>query len=175
LTKGFVVLIIGNSKSNHLGAQGAFKGAGLNTGVQGSVTPRPNTVCSACGSTHTESGKLYRKVKHRRPPKSLLTPTAKTRPIGRRSRRSQGRGAPHTEHGLGVHSHSGHDEKRPTVKFASRRCAALRCTLAFTRYCDYQSRVVHSIQDESSEGSRILPNNRTIVLHQAGQCRWAGE
>ena len=25
MTKGFVVLIIGNSKSNHLGAQGTFK------------------------------------------------------------------------------------------------------------------------------------------------------
>jgi len=37
-------------------------------------------LCSACGSTHTESGKLYRKVKHRSPPKSFLTPTAKARP-----------------------------------------------------------------------------------------------
>jgi len=60
------------------------------------------TLCSACGSTHTESGKLYRKVKHRSPQKSFLTPTAKARPVRRRSRRSQGRGAPHTEHGLEV-------------------------------------------------------------------------
>jgi len=57
-------------------------------------------LCSACGSTHTESGKLYHKVKHRSPPKSFLTPTAKARPVRRRSRRSQERGAPHTEHGL---------------------------------------------------------------------------
>ena len=63
---------------------------------------RWSSLCSACGSTHTESGRLYRKVKHRSPPKSYLTPTAKARPIRRRSRRSQGRGAPHTEHGLGV-------------------------------------------------------------------------
>jgi len=60
------------------------------------------SLCSVCGSTHTESGKLYRKVKHRSPPKSFLTPTAKARPVRRRSRRSQGRGAPQTEHGLGV-------------------------------------------------------------------------
>ena len=59
-------------------------------------------VCSADGSTHTESNKLYRKVKHRSPPKSFLTPTAKARPVRRRSRRLQGRRAPHTEHGLGV-------------------------------------------------------------------------
>ena len=45
---------------------------------------------------------LYRKVKHRSPPKSFLTPTAKSRPVRRRSRRLQGRQAPHTEHGLGV-------------------------------------------------------------------------
>ena len=48
--------------------------------------------------------------------------------IRQRSRRRQRRGVPHTEHGLGVlratalaqhisHSHSGIDEKRPTVKF----------------------------------------------------------
>jgi len=83
-------------------------------------------LCSAGGSTHTESNKLYRKVKHRSPPKSILTPTAKSRPVRRRSRRLQGRRAPHTEHGLGVllalaqhisHSHSGIDEKRPTEKF----------------------------------------------------------
>ena len=34
-------------------------------------------ICSADGSSHTESNKLYRKVKHRSPPKSFLTPTAK--------------------------------------------------------------------------------------------------
>ena len=109
------------------------------------VSVNLRSLCSACGSTHTESGKLYCKVKHRSPPKSFLTPTAKARPVRRRSRRSQGRGAPHTEHGLGeirayratrlytlshelpaltalaqhtTHSHSGHDEKRPTVKCA---------------------------------------------------------
>jgi len=68
----------------------------------GSRNYRTFLVCSACGATHTESGKLYRKVKHRGPPKSFLTPTAKACPLRRRSRRLQGRGAPHTEHGLGV-------------------------------------------------------------------------
>jgi len=33
-------------------------------------------LCSADGSTHTESNKLYRKVKHRYRPKSFSTPTA---------------------------------------------------------------------------------------------------
>jgi len=48
----------------------------------------------------------------------------KRAPIRQRSRRRQRRGEPHTEDGLGVlllaqhisHSHSGIDEKRPTVK-----------------------------------------------------------
>ena len=39
----------------------------------------PLSLCSAFGSTHTESGKLYRKVKHRSPPKVLLTPTVEAR------------------------------------------------------------------------------------------------
>jgi len=62
------------------------------------------SICSADGSTHTESNKLYRKVNHRSRPKSLLTPTAKARPVRRRSRRLQGRRAPHTELGLGEKS-----------------------------------------------------------------------
>jgi len=61
-------------------------------------------VCSADGLTHTESNKLYRKVKHRyRPnlsPHELPALTAL---------------AQHTSH-----SHSGIDEKRPTVKFVAR-------------------------------------------------------
>jgi len=81
-------------------------------------------MCSACGSTHTESGKLYRKVKHRSPPKSLLTPTAKARPIRRRSRRSQGRGAPHTEHGLGALK--GEDSACMIAETASNITAATR-------------------------------------------------
>jgi len=66
------------------------------------IPQSPENICSADGSTHTESNKLYRKIKHRSPPKSFLTPTAKARPARRRSRRLQGRRAPHTEHGLGV-------------------------------------------------------------------------
>jgi len=46
--------------------------------------------------------------------------------------------------------------------------------LAFTRYCYYQYGMVYSIQTGVRKGSRILPNNRAIVLHQGGQCRWAG-
>jgi len=33
--------------------------------------------------------------------------------------------------------------------------------------------MVYSIQTGSRKGSRVLPNNRAIVLHQGGQCRWA--
>jgi len=47
--------------------------------------------------------------------------------------------------------------------------------LAFTRYCDYQYCVVYSIQTGGWKGSRILSNNRAMVLHQSGQCRWARE
>jgi len=46
--------------------------------------------------------------------------------------------------------------------------------LAFTRYCYYQYCMVHSIRTRVRRGSRLLPNNRAIVLHQGGQCRWAG-
>ena len=49
-----------------------------------------------------------------------------------------------------------------------------RPSLAFTRYCYYQYCIVYSIQTEGREGSRILANGRAIVLHQGGQCRWAG-
>jgi len=64
--------------------------------------------CSASGSTHTESGKLYRKVKHRARPNSCPQARPKVssrqRPkrasTKRRSLRWQRRRAPHTEHGL---------------------------------------------------------------------------
>ena len=46
--------------------------------------------------------------------------------------------------------------------------------LALTRYCYYQFCLVSSIQTGGRWGSRILPNNRAIVLYQGGQCRWAG-
>jgi len=46
--------------------------------------------------------------------------------------------------------------------------------LAFTRYCYYQYCRVYSIQTLVRRGSRILPDNRAIVLHQGGQYRWAG-
>jgi len=51
---------------------------------------------------------------------------------------------------------------------------ALR-NLAFTRYCYYQYCIVYnSMQTEGRKASRILSNNRAILLHQGGQCRWAG-
>jgi len=41
-------------------------------------------------------------------------------------------------------------------------------------YCDCQYSMVYSIQTEVWKWSRILSNNRAIVLHQGGQCMWAG-
>jgi len=34
--------------------------------------------------------------------------------------------------------------------------------------------VYNSIQTEGRKASGILSNNRAILLHQGGQCRWAG-
>ena len=59
-------------------------------------------LCSADGSTHTESNKLYRKVKDRALSNLSSRQRPKRAPIRRRSRRRQRRGEPHTEHGLGV-------------------------------------------------------------------------
>jgi len=49
-----------------------------------------------------------------------------------------------------------------------------RPALAFTRYCYYQYCMVYSIQTGGRKGSRILTNSCALVLHQGGQCRWAG-
>ena len=65
-------------------------------------SPRRPPICSADGSTLTESNKLYRKVKHRARPNLSSRQRPKRPPIRRRSRRRQRRGEPHTEHGLGV-------------------------------------------------------------------------
>jgi len=59
-------------------------------------------MCSASESTHTESGKLYRKVKHRPRPKVSSRQRPKRAPTKRRSPRRLRRRGPHTEHGLGV-------------------------------------------------------------------------
>jgi len=56
-------------------------------------------LCSASGSTHIESGKLYSKVKHRSRPNVSSPQWPKRAPAKRRS-------------------HSGHDEKRSTKEFA---------------------------------------------------------
>ena len=58
-------------------------------------------LCSADGSTHTESNKLYRKVKHRACPNLSSRQRPKRAPIRQRSRRWQRRGESHIEHGLG--------------------------------------------------------------------------
>jgi len=50
----------------------------------------------------------------------------------------------------------------------------LRRGLAFTRYCYDQYCIVYSIHTEGRKASRILSNHRAILLHQGGQCRWAG-
>jgi len=44
----------------------------------------------------------------------------------------------------------------------------------FPRYCYYQYCMVYNIHMGGRKASRILSNNRAIVLHQGGQCRWAG-
>jgi len=61
-------------------------------------------MCSASGSTHTESGKLYRKVKHQARPKVSSRQRPKRAPTDRQSPRRLRHRAPHTEHGLGVPS-----------------------------------------------------------------------
>jgi len=60
------------------------------------------TLCPAGGSTHTESGTLYHKVKHRARPKVCSRRRPKRTPTKRRSTRRLRRRAPHTEHSLGV-------------------------------------------------------------------------
>ena len=59
-------------------------------------------MCSASGSTHTVSGKLYRKVKHRASPKVSSRQRPKRALTKRRSPRRLRHRAPHTGHGLGV-------------------------------------------------------------------------
>jgi len=78
-------------------------------GLRGKPNPNPLTLtahfltlCSADGSIHTESNKLYRKVKHRARPNLSSRERPKRAQIRRRSRRQQRRVEPHTEHGLGV-------------------------------------------------------------------------
>ena len=90
-----------------------------------------STLCSADGSTHTESNKLYRKVKHCYRPNIYprQRPTAKARLEQAALAASAGAGS-HTpstasESALSAlaqhmsHSHSGIDEKRPTEKFVT--------------------------------------------------------
>ena len=46
--------------------------------------------------------------------------------------------------------------------------------MAFTRYWYDQSCMAYSIQTGGRKGSRLLPKDRAIVLHQGGECRWVG-
>ena len=76
-------------------------------------------LCSADGSTHTESNKLYRKVKYRYRPNISLRqrPTAKSRDDqAALAASAEARGATHRARPRSP-SHSGIDEKRPTEKF----------------------------------------------------------
>jgi len=66
------------------------------------------------------------------------------------------------------------DATRRQGGWALERRWRCRPRAAFTPYCYYQYGMVHSIQTGVRRGSRILPNNRAIVLHQAGQCRRVG-
>ena len=84
------------------------------------MTSAQTHICSADGSTHTESNKLYRKVKHRYRPN--LSPRQRPRPnramIRQRSRRRQRRGEPHTEDGLGVLAASMKRDRRKSLLVA---------------------------------------------------------
>jgi len=77
-------------------------------------------LCSAGGSTHTESNKLYRKVKHRYRPNlsPRQRPTAKARhDQAAPAASAEAQGATHRARPRSPsHSHSGIDEKRPTEK-----------------------------------------------------------
>jgi len=102
-------------------------------------TPSSASLCSADGSTHTESNKLYRKVKYRyrsnisprqrptakaRHDQAALAASAEARGATHRARpRSPSHTRPPSLPALTAlaqhisHSHSGIDEKRPTEKF----------------------------------------------------------
>jgi len=93
-------------------------------------------------------------------------------------------GAPHCSHETRqprrlkyTHTHNTHTHTHDTHTFSREHIFGsvfLRRELAFTQYCYYQYCMVHSIQTRVRRGGRILPNNRALVLHQGGQCRWAG-
>jgi len=70
--------------------------------VQKYCRVNPKNICSADGSTHTESNELYREVKPRARPNLSSRQRPKRAPTRRRSRRRQRRGELHTEHGLRV-------------------------------------------------------------------------
>ena len=87
-------------------------------------------LCSADGSTHTESNKLYRKVKHRYRPNLSPRQRPKRAMTRQRSRRRQRRGEPHTEHGLGV--------PRPPFGF-------ITCTLLLGLYTILLSPILYGV------------------------------
>jgi len=68
--------------------------------ANGQSAPQPRV--NPSGSTHTESGKLYRKVEHRARSKVCSRQRPKRAPTKRRSPRRLRRRAPHTEQGFGV-------------------------------------------------------------------------
>jgi len=45
--------------------------------------------------------------------------------------------------------------------------------LTFIRYCYYLYCIVYGIHTGVRRGGRMLPNSRSIVLQQGGQCRWS--
>ena len=95
------------------------------------------SICSADGSTHTETNKLYGKVKHRYRPNlsPRQRPTAKSRhDQAALAASAEARGATHRRwpRSPSPHSHSGIDEKRPTEKFVKGGCICTihRCSRA---------------------------------------------
>jgi len=66
--------------------------------------------------------------------------------------------------------------RSPTARPISSRVVlvpALRLGFAI-RDCDCQYCMVYSIHTGGRKGSLIPSHDRAIVLHQGGQCRWAG-
>jgi len=123
----------------------------------------PCGVCSADGSTHTESNKLYRKVKHRyrpnlfprqrptakaRPDQAALAASAEARGATHRARPRSPSRFQHWQHSLNTfHTHTATSMKRDRRKILS-QALKIRVgtpthqpikkpsvTLAFTRYC----------------------------------------
>jgi len=99
-------------------------------------------------------GKLWTRSKPNPCPKSVRTPAQKLRNI------------PNLSNPLGMSDGLiCHTKKVLFVVVLRQFYGGPSFNLAFTRYCYYQSCIVYSLQTRVRRGSRILPNNRALVLH----------